>query len=201
MLATLGTAIFIAFSRDPGGDRADPGDVGHGVRYELRVTRLEIRSVGETRAREAVEAAAEEVRTAVQDLYLGGFVDPERWEEGEFPDAFRVFEPAASDRARRDLNALTLGAASRELEWVEPEKGPFSIVFLLDERNRPVAAVAGIVFAATGHLRDGGTVRIENGADLFLRPGTDGWRVYSYTASTTIEPEREPAAAPRGTGG
>jgi hypothetical protein len=139
-------------------------------------------------SRDQLDAATEGVHATVQDLYMGAFVDPARWDGGAFPDAFQAFDEGAAERARRELDALTLGSIAGELEWVEPSAGRYSLVFLLDAQNRPVTAVAGVVFRATGHLKDGETVSISNGADLFLRPVDGTWRVFSYTASTLIEP-------------
>jgi hypothetical protein len=202
LVATLGGAVWFVFNRDSGpGKGQDPGKVGHGVNFDLVVSRLGVRTVAEKLSRGQVESATEDVRVAVQDLYLGGFVDPDRWHDGEFPDAFDVFEPTTEKNARKDLNALTLGAAAGRLEWVEPTKGRTSIVFLLDDQNRPVQAVAGVVFGAVGHLKDGGTVKISNGADLILRPVDGAWQVYSYEASTTIEPQSPtPGASSTSTG-
>jgi hypothetical protein len=197
VLTTLGVALWAAFVREiPTRDPREPGKVGHGVDFSLEISRVGVRTVADKLSRARVDAAAEAVRTTVEDLYLGGFVDPERWGGGEFPDAFRGFDADALAVARKDLNALTLGAAAGRLEWVDPTRGRTSIVFLLDGRNQPVHAVAGVVFQATGHLRDGGTVAITNGADLFLRPVDGEWRVYSYTASTTIKPEPSEPSSP-----
>jgi len=198
----LGTLIgagvsLLARSNRPDTGGPNAGTDEHPVAFELEVSRVSTRSVARKPSRTHAERAVEDVRLAVEDLYLAGFLDPERWGDGEFPDAFANFDEAAAAGARVDLNALTLGAAAGRMEWVEPEVGRASIVFLLDDGNRPVTAVAGVVFRATGHLRDGGTVSIEHGADLFLRPIDGAWRVFSYTASTNIEP---PNSSPTSSG-
>ncbi|MEX2458184.1 MAG: hypothetical protein WD770_04295 [Actinomycetota bacterium] len=192
VLATLGGAVWFTLAREGG---AEPGPVSpttvggdHPVEFELRTGRVSVRSVAAEVSREGIDAATEGVHATVQALYMGAFVDPARWDGGAFPDAFQGFEKGAAERARRDLDALTLGSVAGELEWVEPSTGRYSIVFLLDGQNRPVTAVAGVVFRGIGHLKDGETVSISNGADLFLRPVDGAWRVFSYTASTQIAP-------------
>lgn len=190
--ATLGGAIWYTLTRGGGAEPgpASPTQVGgdHPVEFELEVRRVSVRSVAAEVSQGQVDAAKEGVHATVQDLYMGAFVDPARWDVGAFPDAFQAFDEGAAERARSELDALTLGSVAGELEWVEPSAGRYSLVFLLDEQNRPVTAVAGVVFRATGHLKDGETVSISNGADLFLRPVDGIWRVFSYTASTQIGP-------------
>jgi hypothetical protein len=206
-LLVLGTLIAAGVSllaRGPGNAGGpNAGTDEHPVAFELEITRIGLRSVAQKLSRTQAERAVEDIRLQVQDLYLAGFLDPERWQDGEFPDAFGNFDEGAAARARNDLNALTLGDTADEMEWVEPKIGRASIVFLLDQGNRPVTAVAGVVFRATGHLKDGGTVAIESGADLFLRPIDGVWRIFSYTASTTVEPPEDasPSASPGAAGG
>ncbi len=201
-LIAAGVSLLARDTDDPDGPNA--GTDEHPVVFELEITRIGLRSVAAKLSRKQAERAVEDIRLQVEDLLLAGFLDPERWKDGEFPDAFGSFDEAAAGRAREDLNALTLGAAAGKMEWVEPKIGRASIVFLLDEGNRPVTAVAGVVFRATGHLKDGGTVAIESGADLFLRPIDGVWKVFSYTASTTVEPPEDDtssSASPGASGG
>ncbi|MCA1727040.1 MAG: hypothetical protein LC722_05140 [Actinobacteria bacterium] len=202
VLSTMGIALWMVARRD-GGRASGPGPVavGHGVKFELEVSRVSIRSIAEEPDRAGVEAETEDVRILVQDLYLGAFVDPHRWDDGTFPDAFESFDAGSAAKAYTELNALTLGDAATHLEWVDPTRGRTSIVFLLDQDNQPVTAVAGVVFRGIGHLQEGGTVAINNNTDLWLRPVDGEWQVYSYTASTVIGPKPAAESSPSGAGG
>ncbi|HJS25726.1 MAG TPA: hypothetical protein VJ913_01195, partial [Actinomycetota bacterium] len=71
-------------------------------------------------AAEGYTEPAEAVRRSIEDLYRTAFVEPERWEDGDYTRLFSHFSAAARERAQDDLNILTLGAAAAEVDEVEP---------------------------------------------------------------------------------
>jgi LCP family protein required for cell wall assembly len=126
-----------------------------------------------------LQGPAEAVRRSIEGLYRTAFVDPERWEDGEYTELFSHFSTAARERAQDDLELLTLGAAASEVDEVRPTRAIVKVGFLLNEFDRPIAAVADTEFVATAVADDVGS-RIVHRAHYVLRRLNDTWRIVSY---------------------
>jgi polyisoprenyl-teichoic acid--peptidoglycan teichoic acid transferase len=124
-------------------------------------------------------ASTRAIRRTLAELYTIGFVDPIRWEEGEFPSLFRLFAGEVRDEASRDVADLTLGPLARELDAVQPRRALLDLRFLADGQARPLFAVAEVRFAA---IAQAGEVRapVTHEGEYVMRRVNGEWRVVSY---------------------
>jgi hypothetical protein len=60
-----------------------------------------------------------------------------------------------------------------------------SVRVLLDPQGRPQAAVASVVFDASGTLKGGEAVIVTNRASFLMRPAGGSWVVVGYPAAST----------------
>jgi polyisoprenyl-teichoic acid--peptidoglycan teichoic acid transferase len=154
---------------------------------KLNVSPVDRHRVGTQRLAEPAEA----VRRSIEGLYRAAFVEPERWDEGEYARVFSHFSAAARERARRDLSILTLGPAAAKIDAVEPARAILKLEFLLDRHERPVVAFADAEFDATAIRGDVGSP-IAHRAHYVLRRLNGAWRVVSYAVRGRIpRPEQD----------
>ena len=160
----------------------------------LRLVKLRVSPVDRHRvAAEGYTEPAEAVRRSIEDLYRTAFVEPERWEDGDYTRLFSHFSAAARERAQDDLNILTLGAAAAEVDEVEPTRAIVRLEFLLDGHQRPLVAFAETEFDATAVTGDIGSPITHRG-HYVLRRLNGAWRVVSYKVRGTIpRPEQDAA--------
>lgn len=147
------------------------------LRMEVRA--VEARGVdGRVRRRE-LAAPTRAIRQTIAELYTIGFVDPVRWEGGEFPSLLRLFAADVRDQASRDVADLTLGPAARELDAVQPRRAFLDLRYLADGQGRAVFAVAEVRFAG---IAQAGDVRapVTHEGEYVLRRLNGEWRVVSY---------------------
>jgi polyisoprenyl-teichoic acid--peptidoglycan teichoic acid transferase len=119
------------------------------------------------------------VRQTIAELYTIGFVDPVRWQDGEFPSLFRLFAGPVRDQASRDLADLTLGPVARDVDAVQPRRALLDLRFLADGQARPLFAVADVRFAG---IAQAGETRapVKHEGEYVLRRVNGEWRVVSY---------------------
>ncbi len=135
------------------------------------------------------------MRRSIESLYRTAFVDPERWEDGEYTELFSHFSAAARERAQNDLDLLTLGAAASGVDEVRPTRAIVRLDFLLDESERPLVAVAETEFEATAVADDVGS-RITQRAHYVLRKLNGTWRVVSYKVRGRVPGPEQDRAEP-----
>lgn len=143
-----------------------------------------------------VDREATLVHEVLDRLYVGGFIDPEQWENGRFTAVFDVFSGDAARTAADDLTELTLGDLATQLEFVNPVRGRLRVSVLVDPAGEPYAAVAQARFRARGELGTGRLVRIVHGGTYFLRPVDGAWAVVGYDvkgATDSLPPGFEPS--------
>jgi LCP family protein required for cell wall assembly len=143
------------------------------------VQRVEADAVGGTVRPRDLAGPVEAIRRTIGELYTIGFVDPERWQGGEFPSLFRLFAADVREQASWDVAHLTLGPAARLVDAVRPRPARLAVRFLADASDHPVAAVADVRFAGTA---EAGEVRapITHEGEYVLRRLNGEWRVVSY---------------------
>lgn len=131
------------------------------------------------RERRVVNEAANRVRSAVTDLYVGAFLDPAHWAAGTYDDVFDVFAGVARPEAQRRAGILTPGGdAGDRFDRIEPVKGRLSLRILLDRGSKPALVASKVRFVARGVGADPLTMQSE-GTFLFRR--IDGaWRIVSF---------------------
>ena len=136
-----------------------------------------------------LRATRREVERTIGDLYTRGFVDPESWAGGDFPDLAELFVPESRAGARRDRRALTLGEAARRITAVRGPRARVRMRVLTDEARRPTATLAEVRFAATA-LQGEAEVRIRHSGSYLLRPMGGRWRIVSYDIRARVPPAR-----------
>jgi hypothetical protein len=135
---------------------------------------------------DALRSTAENVRSTLDAMYVAGFVDPGKWEEGRFPEVLEAFSRPAARQARRDLEDLTLGPTSRRVETVQPKPGRLNVSFLLDG-TQPIAAVAFTTFRGVGELTSGGRLDIQHRGEYMMREVDGSWLIVGYNVDGSLE--------------
>lgn len=188
--AVLGIAAWFLLTRDGGplGGRDVPA-------FSFEV--LDVSGTGLTGKadRAALAPALDAVHHTLDELYVGGFIDPDRWEGGEFPDLVESFAGDAAIRAQENVDDLTLGDAAERVSFVDPSHGRLEVRFLLGEEGNPFAAWATTLFRARGIVEDGGGVAIEHRGRYLLRPVEDRWLIVGYEVSGRLRPGPSPVEA------
>jgi polyisoprenyl-teichoic acid--peptidoglycan teichoic acid transferase len=149
--------------------------------HELSMTLREVDAHGvEGRIRRSdLAEPTRAVRRTISELYTIGFVDPVRWQEGEFPSLLRLFAGPVRDQASRDIADLTLGPAARDVDALQPRRALLDVRFLADGQARPLFAVADARFAG---IAQAGETRspVTHEGEYVLRRVNGEWRVVSY---------------------
>ena len=186
LVAVVATASCTAPPADP----ADPGsrpdttgaaatvDTGSGL--DVRLVELQAAPVGKGHVppRDLAEPA-EAVRRSIEGLYRAAFMQPGRWEDGDYTALLSHFSGVARERALNDLDVLTLGVAASEVDAVRPSRAIVRLRLLLDAHDRAYGAFAETEFEATAVAGD--TERpILHRAHYVLRRTNGAWRVVSY---------------------
>jgi hypothetical protein len=83
---------------------------------------------------QGLEEGAQEVRTTMDALYVAAFIDPGKWENGTFREALEQFDAVAAEQAEHDLQLLTLGDASANVQSIDPVLGTMNVRYLFDCR-------------------------------------------------------------------
>jgi LCP family protein required for cell wall assembly len=148
-------------------------------RLSMTVREVDANGVGGRVRRSDLAEPTRAIRHTINELYTIGFVDPIRWEGGEFPSLFRLFAGEVRDQASRDIADLTLGPLARELDAVQPRRALLDLRFLADGQARPVFAVAEVRFAG---IAQAGEVRapVTHEGEYVMRRVNGEWRVVSY---------------------
>ena len=139
------------------------------------------------------------IQTILSRFYDQTFLEPETWLGGIPTEAWAAFDESIRDQALEDAASLALGDAVPGLADLGVTRATLSIHVLLDADDKPEAAVADIVFDATGTLSDGGQVTVTNRAEFLLRPIADTWLIVGYpkaTTKVTAIPKASPSASP-----
>jgi LCP family protein required for cell wall assembly len=122
---------------------------------------------------------AEAVRRSIEGLYRTAFLQPGRWEEGDYTALLSHFAGTARERVMTDLNVLTIGAAASEVDEVRPTRAILRLELLLDAHDRAYGAFAETEFEATAVAGDT-EGPILHRAHYVLRRTNGAWRVVSY---------------------
>lgn len=187
-VAVIGVGSWFIFARggSPFGGRPAPE-----FSFELR--KVAGTGIEGKAAPEQLAGPAEDVRATLDELYVDGFIDPERWEGGEFPTLTEVFAGDAAARARADLDDLSIGSAAERITFVQPEKGRLDVRFLLGEDGNPFAAWAETLFRARGEVEGAPRVDIRHRGRYLLRPIEGRWLIVGYEVEGRLRPERQRA--------
>jgi hypothetical protein len=163
--------------------------------FSFQLRRVNAASVA-TGSEAGLEEPAEGVRETLDALYVAGFVDPDKWENGSFPEALEQFEGRAARQAKVDVAFLTLGGEASHVAFVEPVVGKLDIRFLLDADEQPSGAVATTRFVAEGEFEGGDPMFILHDGTYYLRPTGEGWGIVGYDVNGVVQPGRRPTGGP-----
>lgn len=144
----------------------------------------------------AAQSTAAEVVPVLDEMFTNAFLDPNKWKDGDYADAFAVFSEAALPSAQTGgAEALTLGGdAGDTFETVTPSKGSIRFDVLFDKENQPFGVAAHVRFYATAERKDSTYVAIVSHGVLFLRDDGDGWQVTAYDMKRNDHETEAPSA-------
>jgi len=153
---------------------------------------------GEVPAQE-VQGAAGSIRETLDMMYVAGFVDPSKWQDGAFPEVLEQFDEGAGERAAADLPSLSLGAEAIQVAFVDPVVGTMKVRVLLDGEQQPAGAVATTRFVADGELDDGQPMFVIHRGTYYLRPDGGRWLISGYEVHGIVQPgARQTGPSPPG---
>jgi hypothetical protein len=115
------------------------------------------------------------------ELYKEAFLDPANWRDGSYDEVWPVFLDSAVGPAQQDVATLTVGSGGGEAYTkIADPKGRLNVKVLLNDKDQVATAVAIVKFSAVGTRKDGKLTVFHSSGQYFLRPGGDGWQVYSF---------------------
>jgi hypothetical protein len=195
LVAALGAAGWFVFFRD-GAPLPILNRGPDTPEFSFRLAKVTSVALNGKPSKSALRQSAAKLRSTLDDMYAAGFVDPDKWEEGTFPEVLDAFAGQASRVAGADLDDLTLGNASTEIDFVEPGPSRLEVRFLLGQNKRPYAAVATTRFKAKGDLARGGSLLITHEGRFIMRPLEGRWAVVSYWVDGTMRPRLPAPGSP-----
>ena len=158
-------------------------------RLTLDLRRVEGKRVSGSRVRPVrLQPAAQAVRRVMTELYSTGFVDPDAWQGGRFPELENLFTVRTRSRVHRDLAELTLGALARRVDEVRPGTSTIGVRFLVG--RRPFVAIASVKFRETAVADDVG-LPIRHSGSYTLRRVDDRWQIASYEVRSRVPSIRD----------
>jgi hypothetical protein len=202
-LVALGAVLFLVLR----GGGADGGILGGGGRddsipkLKFQTSKIIPVPVTDKKASElehVARPAASAVAKTMTALYMEAFLDPANWRDGSYDSVWPLFDERASTAAQQDGQTLTLGTSAGDTyETVGRPKGKLAVKVLLDDEDQAATAVAIVTFQALATGKDGTLTMIVSKGQYFLRPGSEGWTVYSFSV-TRHDEERVPKPGPSG---
>jgi hypothetical protein len=162
------------------------GDEAPSFRFDLR--RVSSVATDGKASKAELRQAAKEIRATLDAMYLAGFVDPDRWDGGAFPEVLEAFSSQTAAGAEEDLAELTLGSAHGRLDAVTPGRSQLDVEFLLDGDRLPFAAIATTVFRAEGQLAGGGSLSVTHEGRYVMRPVDGRWVIVGYQVDGKLRP-------------
>jgi hypothetical protein len=192
IVAAAGAALWFFLLRD-GGGFLGTGDETPAFRFELR--KVSGVALDGKPSKQALKQTARGLQATLDAMYSAGFVDPDQWEDGEFPAVLEAFSVRAAEGARKDLPDLTLGPAVMDLQSVKPGRSRLDVNFLLTPNRQPFAAVATTTFHAEGVLTGGGRLSVLHRGRFVMQRIEGRWLIVSYDVDGKLrpaKPERSP---------
>lgn len=123
-------------------------------------------------------------------------MEPKTWKQGVPAAAWNTFARPVQGRAKADAASLTLGEAGSSIDRLSLSNASLSVRVLLDPGGRPQAAVATVVFEASGTLTGGQPVLVSNRGSFLLQPAGNRWLVVGYPSVKTEVETPSPSPSP-----
>jgi hypothetical protein len=185
-LAVVGAAAWFLLLRD-GGVLGGGGD--HPVAdFSFTFGKVAGTAVGEKASEDVLQDAAEGVRETLDAMYVAGYIDPSKWEEGTYPEVIEAFAGPAQKQAAAEISSFSLGGEYGRVEFVDPEKGRLNVRVLVDPDGVPTGAVATTTFGAAGELTDGRKIEVTHVGTYYLHPDGDRWLIVGYDVGGGVGP-------------
>jgi hypothetical protein len=168
--------------------------------FNFKVTKIVPVTTTKTPAKKVlgvVKPIAGDVQGAMDQLYMGTFVDPNVWNDGDYEDVFDdVMDGAAKDQAADQIDGLTLGAdAGATYESVQPGYSKLTIKVLTDTNDTPVDAIAVASFQGLAAHDDGTYSRVFSTGSYFFKHEDGGWRIFAFKVARNEKKTKAPASA------
>jgi hypothetical protein len=198
VLVVVGVVGFLLFGRGGGGALGGHGQGNVGFSFTLgKVTALPTTST-EKKTLASAQRAAVDVTRAMSSLYEGAFLEPGNWRDGSYDDVWSLFTGGAQGAAQGDAPTLTVGSRGGDTySSIDRPRGRIEVRVLLNAKDQPATAVALARFSAVGTRTDGKVTLFRSSGQFFLRPGGDGWRIYSFHVDRD-DSVTEPSPTPSG---
>jgi hypothetical protein len=131
-------------------------------------------------AKQAAKRAAPGIERFVDRYLTAAFVDAAGGDKG-WGGLLAMFDPPVRAAARKQLDALSLGAAAPTVTAVQPGRASATATVLYG--SRPVAATVRVAFDGTASTAQGsGPVRLRSVLQLLWTGG--GWRIAAFDSRT-----------------
>jgi hypothetical protein len=132
-------------------------------------------------ARQAARRAAPELERFLERYLSAAFVGAAGGKAG-WSGLLKLFDAPVKASARKQLDALSLGAAASKVTAVRPQRARARAVVLYDER-RPAAATVRLAFDGTADTAKGsGPVHLRS--TLQLLSTRSGWQIAAFDSRT-----------------
>ena len=191
VIGALGAGAWWFFLRE--GAPIPLGEAEHEVAdFSFDLSRVTGAAPGGDVSSSEVESASEGVRETLDAMYVAGFIDPDKWEGGTYPEVLEQFTEAAGERASAELAFLTLGGGSDRISFVDPTIGTLKVRVLLAEGGEPAGAVATTRFVGDGAFDDGGPMFVIHDGTYFLQPDGGRWLISGYDVHGLVQPGDRP---------
>jgi len=134
------------------------------------------------RLRGASRLASKRAIASITRLYRSAFLDPANWRDGTYESLWRDFARAAGAQARKDVRALTVGAAAGEAyDAIVPRPSAISTTVLLDRKGKPAMVLVSARFRALGRrLAGSSNTRFDSTGRFFFQRVGGSWKIASY---------------------
>ena len=134
------------------------------------------------RLRGASRLASKRAIASITRLYRSAFLDPANWRDGTYESLWRDFARAAGAQARKDVRALTVGAAAGEAyDAIVPRPSAISTTVLLDRKGKPAMVLVNARFRALGRRIAGSSdTRFDSTGRFFFQRVGGSWKIASY---------------------
>lgn len=167
-----------------GGDGAKPGSpttAAPPAELEVKLVTMAKVPPGGPDAKRAARQAAPGLERFLDRYLTAAFVDAAGGEAG-WDGLLGLFDKPVKASARKQLDALSLGAAAAKVSAVRPHRASARAVILYGDR-RPAAATVRLAFDATADTAQGsGQVHLRSVLQL-LATG-EGWRIAAFDSRT-----------------
>jgi hypothetical protein len=168
--------------------------------FNFKVAKIVPVPTTKTRAKKvlgAVKPIAEEVQKAMDQLYLGTFVDPNVWNDGDYEKVFDdVMDGPAKDEAAKQIDGITLGSdAGSTYDSVQPGYSKLTIKVLTDPNDTPTEAIAMASFQGLAAHDDGTYSKVFSTGSYFFKHEDGGWKIFAFKVARNEKKAKAPVAA------